>query len=261
MPACSMDLTAIHDYNSVCVLYGRYALSDNYLGCIGDLLAQCLLDKRFCLRINGTGGIIENKDFRLFEQRTGNTEPLLLPARYIGSALLNIGIIFLGKFFDKIIRLCKLAGTDQLFVRSLLISPAEVFLDRSGKKYIFLQHHRNFIPQSLDIIVSNINTANGNTASGYIVESGYQLHQGGFGRSCSPEDTYGLTGLYCQVDTLQTKLVRVFGIAKAHIFKANFTVFNPENRVFAVFYIAFLFQYLQNPLSGSAGNSKHHKNH
>ena len=47
--------------------------------------------------IDGGGGVVQNQDLGLFQQRPGNAEPLLLAAGDVGAALLDVGVVLIGE--------------------------------------------------------------------------------------------------------------------------------------------------------------------
>ena len=118
----------MHDYDTVTVLYGGYPLGYDDLGSAGKIFPEGLSDKRISIGIYSTGRVIKYEDLGLLEKCPCDTEPLLLTARYVGAALLYIGIIALGEGAYELICLSKLAGLDDLLVSSLLVAPAHVVL-------------------------------------------------------------------------------------------------------------------------------------
>ena len=69
-------------------------------------------------------GIVENKDLRLFQQRTRNAQTLALTAGNVGTALFDVRIVLVGEFLDEAISLRKLACVTNLFISGVRIAPA-----------------------------------------------------------------------------------------------------------------------------------------
>ena len=143
MGARGGDPPAVHYKNFVGVLHGRNPLGNNQFGGVRNFLPKRLADQGVGMGVHRAGGIVENQDFRFFQQRPGNTEPLLLTARDVGPPLLDIGVVAVGEGADKFVRLSELTDPDQLLVGGVRPAPAKVFLDGAGKQYVFLQHHRH----------------------------------------------------------------------------------------------------------------------
>lgn len=70
----------IHDNYPVRVFHAGNTLGDDQLRRIGNLLGEGFSDFRICRCIHSAGTVVKNQDFRLFQKRAGNTQPLLLTA-------------------------------------------------------------------------------------------------------------------------------------------------------------------------------------
>ena len=117
--------SAVIHYNDLVGVHHRAdALGNNDFCGIGDFLTEGLADQGISLGIHGTGAVVQNKDLRLAQDRTGNAQALLLPAGNIGTALLDIGIISIGEGTDEVIGLSQLAGLYQLLIRGIKIATA-----------------------------------------------------------------------------------------------------------------------------------------
>lgn len=125
-----------HD-DAVGVLHGADALRDDDLRRLRDIGGKGLLDLRVRARIDSACRVIEDKHLRLFEQRAGDAQALLLAAGDICAALLDIGVIAVRHGGDELIRTREHAGVLEFLVRGILIAPAEVLLDRAGKQLVF----------------------------------------------------------------------------------------------------------------------------
>ena len=86
-----------------------------------------MADFRVRRGINRARAIVKNQDLRLFQQCPRNTEPLLLTAGNIASALLDISIVAVRQLPDELIRTGKLAGADTFLLGSVFIAPAQIF--------------------------------------------------------------------------------------------------------------------------------------
>ena len=135
------DHAVIHNHDQIGILHRCDTLSDNQLGSTGDFLPEGLADHSIGGGIHRGGRVVQNQNFRLLQQRTGNAQALLLTAGNIGTALLNAGIVAVGERGDKVVGAGKLTGMDQFFIGSLRIAPAQIFLDRTGEENVLLQHH------------------------------------------------------------------------------------------------------------------------
>ena len=69
-----------------------------------------MADLRIRGGIDSGGRVIQNQDAGLFQQCAGNAEALLLAARDIVAALLDVGLVLIGEALDKLIGAGLLAG-------------------------------------------------------------------------------------------------------------------------------------------------------
>lgn len=58
---------------------------------------ESLLNKSFALAVEGAGGLVQNQDSRIAEQRTGNRYPLSLSAREIHTSFSEHGVVSVRK--------------------------------------------------------------------------------------------------------------------------------------------------------------------
>ena len=65
----------------------------------------------------------------------------------------------------------------QLLVCGVFIAPAQVFGDRAGKEFVFLQHHGDGTAQSIQIIVAHVHAAKRQLAAGHVVQTRDELHE------------------------------------------------------------------------------------
>ena len=56
-----------------------------------------------------------------------------------------------------------------------------------------MQYDAYSIPQGMQVILPHIPAAYFDTAGGDVIEPGDELHQGGFGGTCSPQDPHRLS--------------------------------------------------------------------
>ena len=64
-----------------------------------------------------------------------------------------------------------------LLVIRILVSPADILGDRSGKEHILLKDHRDGIAEHFKIIVPDIGAADLHTSFAHVIETRDQLHE------------------------------------------------------------------------------------
>ena len=102
--------TIIQDEDAVTVLHTQDTLCNDELGHLWQLGAEALPYLGIGSGIAGRGGVVEDQYLGMFQQGTGNTEPLLLTATDIGTSLFDTGVITLRHLTDELVSLCDTAG-------------------------------------------------------------------------------------------------------------------------------------------------------
>ena len=87
----SVNLSVVKNDDFISIHHGGNALSDDQL-CYLCQRSKGLTDSCFRGSIYSAGGIIKNQYFWVFQQSSGNAEPLFLPAGDIDAALSQIGV-------------------------------------------------------------------------------------------------------------------------------------------------------------------------
>ena len=84
MRAGRHDAAVVHDENHVGFLHGSHTLGDDDLRGVGNLMMECGANQLIGFGVDRGRGIVENKDLRLFQQRTRNAQTLALTAGNVG---------------------------------------------------------------------------------------------------------------------------------------------------------------------------------
>ena len=261
MGAGFQNPSAVHNDNHIRVLDGGNPLGDNQLGGAGDFLPEGLADHGIGVGVHGGGGVVQNQDFRLFQQGPGDAQPLLLAAGDIGAALLDVGIVALREALDEFVGAGQAAGMNQLLIGGLGVAPAQIFLDGAGEQGVLLEHHGHVVPQNLQVIVPDIHAAHLQRAPGDIVQPGNQLHQGGLGGAGGAQNAHGGPGGNVEIHMLQGVQLGLLGVAEGHILKIDGAVLHVLHRLFGGGEVGRLRQNLRAPAHGGPGHNHHHEHH
>ena len=73
-------LALVHDHDPIGLEHGGQTVGDNQGGTAYHGLFQGLLDETLILRIQGTGGLVQQQDGRIADQGPGNGQTLALAA-------------------------------------------------------------------------------------------------------------------------------------------------------------------------------------
>ena len=116
MGAYVLHHAVVQDDDHIRVLHGGDPLGDDELGGAGDFLPEGLADHGVGAGVHGGGGVVQNEDLGLFQQRTGDAKPLLLTAGDVGAALLNVGVVAVGEALNELVGAGQTTGVNQLLV-------------------------------------------------------------------------------------------------------------------------------------------------
>ena len=261
MAADGVNTPVIEHDDTVRVLHGADALRDDDLRRLRDIGGKGLLDLRIRARVDGARRVIENKHLRLFQQRAGDAQALLLAAGDVRAALLDIGVIAVRHGGNEFIRTREHAGVTELLVRGVFVAPAEIFGDRTRKQLVFLQHHGNGVAQRLQIIIAHVHAAERQPAAGDIVQTRDELHERGLGRARAADDADRLAGTDVQINVIEHLFVRLGGVDKAHVVKVDRTVAHGHDRVLRLADIRPLLEHLGDAPRGRERDRQHGKDH
>ena len=103
-------MSVIEHNDAVGILHRADALRDDDLRRVGNVGRERLLDLRIRARVDGARRVVEDEHLRLFQQRTGDTQALLLAAGNVRAALLDVGVIPVRHGGDEAVRARSLLG-------------------------------------------------------------------------------------------------------------------------------------------------------
>ena len=141
MSSHANGFSIIQNNDLVCVLDGGSTLGNDEDSRIGVKFPDGFSKSCVCGKVQSRGAVVQNQDFRIAHQGTGNGKTLLLAAGEVPSALFHRSCELAVFVFHHIRCLGSFQGFPQIFIGSIRISPAQVFRNGSLKKNGFLKHH------------------------------------------------------------------------------------------------------------------------
>ena len=190
-----------------------------------DILRQCFSKRRIRFQVKCRKTVVENKDFRVFCNRTRNRQTLFLSAGYVRSALCNRGFVFVIFCLDKLGCLRNCGCLFDLRIRRIVFSEAQVGCDRSREQHTFLRHETDLIAQILHRNVSNIFSVERNLSARHIIETWDQVDQRRFTAAGASDDRRRLARLGNEVDVMQHILLGA-RITEVDVIEADNSVVN-----------------------------------
>ena len=255
------DAAFLHDEDHVGFLHGRDALGDDDLRGVGDLVMECGADQLVGLGVNGRGGVVENQDLRLLQERASDAQALALAAGDVGAALFDVRVVLVRELLDEAVGLRELAGVADLLVGGVRVAPAQVLGDGSGEQHVLLQHHGDLVAQDLHVVVAHVDAADLERTVGHIVQSRHELHQAGLRRTGAADDADGHAGTDLQVDIVEHRLFGVIRVAEVDVVEFDGPVGHFLDGVGRVGHRAFLVEHLADTFRGRLGNDAHDEDH
>ena len=175
-----------------------------------------LLHDCFRLVIQRGSRFVQNNYRRIFDESTGNRNPLFLPAGKQDAAFADFRIQTFVQRIDKLIKAGAFYGIGNLFARSIFLAEKDIIANRTAEKEIILKDDGNFIPQRIDIQLADVYAVYHYLAAGYVIESGQQIDQRGFTAAGIADKSNGLADFYFQVNVVEHGFA--FDIREADIF-------------------------------------------
>ena len=205
MSTLTCQSTVIKDKDQVCLLNAGGTLG--YQKCSYfpvksvERLTQCCISGK----VQGTGTVIQNQDFRFFYQGTGNGKSLFLAAGKVFTVLFQHKIKLSRFTLYYLFSLCCGKCLPQILVRGIFPAPFQIVSDRAFEKSCLLWNNADSGAEITSGVIFNILTIQQNSSFAGIIESGDQIYQSGFSASCTTDNTYGLSLFYRKTDMGKTR--------------------------------------------------------
>ena len=203
MSADSVDPAVVHNKDPVAVFHAGDPLRDDQLGSVRDLFDESLADLCVGSRVDSACAVVKDEDLRLFQERSRDTQPLLLTARYVRAALLDPGVVSFRHLLYEFIGTGHFAGPYAVFFRGVFIAPAEIIKNGPAEKDVLLQYYGDLVSEYFQIVVTHVDPSDKYSALGHIVQTADQIDQRGLGTAGSADDTDPLTGADPEIDVLE----------------------------------------------------------
>ncbi|MNG09811.1 hypothetical protein D3C84_932460 [compost metagenome] len=150
--AADRDQAPLIDHcDAIGMLHRGQAMGDDQRGAPTHQGRQCLLDQVLALGIEGTGGLVQQQDRCIHQQRPGNGQTLALTTRQPQPCITQVGLIALRQLQDEFMGMGTARRGLYLGIGRLGTSVADVLLDRSEEQCRVLRYQRKVAAQVLRI--------------------------------------------------------------------------------------------------------------
>ena len=148
-----------------------------------------------------------------------------------------------------------------LLVGRVRIAPAQIFRDRAREQHVLLQHHRDLIAQRFEFVVTHVDAAHFERAGGDIVQARDELHKRRLRGTGAADDADRLPRTDVQVDVIEHRAFRVFGIAERHMVEVDRAVGHGRDGLVRLADRALLGEHATDTFRGCARDDDHDENH
>ena len=171
----------------------------------------------FCPGVNGTGRFIEDQDFRISQDRSGDGQELLLSLGDVACLLIEFHIVASGQRLDKPMYMSRLCRLDHFLIRGVKPPVADVLHDRTVEEPGVLEHHTEHLPQLAPVEIFYIVSIHFDGSAVYIVEAHQQFDHGRLSGSGRSHDGDLLPLFYLCREIIDDDLIRI--VSEMHMVK------------------------------------------
>ena len=117
---------------------------------------QVGVDQRLAFRIERAGGLVQDQDARVVDQRAGDGEALLLTARKVGRAFLDVGLVAVRHALDEFLGAGQPRRAHRILEREAGPAGQDVVADRAAEQEVVLQHDAEALPQVAQVDLAQV---------------------------------------------------------------------------------------------------------
>src|SRR6266478_8924175 len=161
---------------------------------------QCLANSLLRLAVERRGRLIEQKNWRILEERAGNADALPLPGRELHAPVADNRCNALRQVFDEVVAIGRDDRRMYVGVGGVRPTVADVLHDRAVKQGYVLGNDGDSGAQALLGDPRNVLAAEQNAAALHIIETLQQDEQGRFAAARLPDQAGALAGLDPQAE-------------------------------------------------------------
>src|SRR5262252_4544373 len=224
----------VHDHQPVHGGDGGEAVGNGDHRLAGHQVIELLLDRLLHLRVQGAGGLVEDKDRRVLQQHAGDGDALALATGKLYAAFTNMCRVALAalqvlKPSDELVGLRFFGGGDGRCIARPRPAVEDVVTDGAVQQGGVLCHHTDLRPEAVLGDVRDILAIDQDAAGFEVVEAQQQVDQCRFACAGAANQSHLLTGPDPQGEVMDHAAASTRAdlcgatVVKAHVLKADFT--------------------------------------
>ena len=173
------DLALFQHQDLVAFGERRQAVGDDHHGPAARDAQQVGVDQRLALGIERAGGLVEDQDARIGDQRARDREALPLAAGEVGRAFLDVGLVAVRHALDEFFGAGQPGRAHRVVQRQARPAGEDVVADRAAEQEVVLQHDAEALAQVAQVDLAQIGAVDLHIAGVVAVDA---LQQAGDGR-------------------------------------------------------------------------------
>lgn len=199
------ELALLQDGDPVGEAEGGAAVGDQQGRAARHHLRQGLVDLVLDAGVDGRGGVVEEKQPGVGEDRAGERDALPLAAGEGQAVLADLGVVAEGQIGDETVRLGGAGGLLDLVLGGVRVSVRDIGADRVGEEEAVFRYEADGGPQRVLGELADVVAADQDGALRHVVEAGQQQGDGGLPAAGGTDDGDGLTGLDGQREPVEDR--------------------------------------------------------
>ena len=180
------------------------------------------MNKRLRLGVNVGGGLVEDKNGRVLDDRAGQGNALPLPAREHHAPLTHGRLVALRQLRDELVGVCLLRCSLDFRLGGIELAVADVLADGGAEEEGLLDDHGQRPAHALEREVADILSVERDPALLRVEEARDQVGNRRLARPGVPYERDSLAGLRCDSDVLEHGHAGVVG--EAHVLERHRTL-------------------------------------
>ena len=169
-------------------------------------LCERILDIALCFGIHCRSSLIENKDTRILNYRSGYRYSLALAAGKVVAARSDARLIGIGQFHNKIMRTCRLCRGDYLIHCGIRLCVANIIGYRADEQIDILRDQTDILSDSIERQVAHIDSVDFDAPGFRVIEPRYKIRYCCFARSGFADYSEHLTSVHFEVEIFYNRL-------------------------------------------------------
>lgn len=219
MRAVGEHLSETHDVDLMGILDRAEAVRDDEARPVLPQLIDGLLDEFFTLGVHGAGGLVEEKDGRVFEEGPGDGNTLLLSATKAAAALADGGLEPAIEPLDKIGGTGVAETFPEFCIGGVGFADEEIFANGLVEEVALLRDVADGVAECGLVQLADGHSVEIDLTLMRIIEAGEKLEESALARAGRSDNGNGLIRRHEEVDVTEDGAAVI--VAEAHVFEAD----------------------------------------